>query len=102
MSAVDFEEMRKELIRLYEEFLENPEDEVISKKIIAYELIYGGLSSYNDILKSRPVPIDVERALNGLSTIYQYGLWDDSHKAFSNDRIISAAKSVLEDLKKSE
>ncbi len=99
--AVDFQKMKRELIGLYSKFLENPEDETTNKKIIAYELRYGGLSSYNDILSSQPVPKDIERALYGLSTIYQYGLWEDTHEAYSNKRIISAAKSILEDLKKS-
>jgi len=98
--AIDFQKMKKELIKLYEEFLENPEDETTNKKIIAYELQYGGLQKYNDYLKSRPVPKYIETALSGLSTIYQYGLWEDSNEYFSNEKIVSKAKEILIDLKK--
>lgn len=100
--AVNFQKMRKELIHLYKEFLENPESETANKKVIAYELKFGGLFRYNDVLSSQPVPKDIEKALGGLSTIYQYGLWGDSHEAYSNEKIISVAKAILKELEASE
>jgi hypothetical protein len=99
-NPINFQEIRKELLELYKEFLENPEDKALNKEITLYELKYGGLSSYNDYLKSQPIPKDIEEALNGLSTMYQYGLFEDDHKAFSNDKIISNAKEILEKLSK--
>ncbi|MDO8467850.1 MAG: hypothetical protein Q7S56_02800 [Nanoarchaeota archaeon] len=104
---INFKNMRKELIQLYEEFLKNPSDESIRRKVIKYELDFGGLSLYNDYLKSQPVPKDIENALSGLSTIYQYGWWKDTNKAdahevFSNENLITLAKRILEDLKKSK
>ena len=98
--AINFPKMRKELILLYENFLEKPEDQATNKKIMAYELLYGGLSSYNEILSSQPVPKDIGGALEGLSTIYQYGMWEDTHEAFSNEKIVRHAKKILGELKK--
>jgi len=101
--AVNFQRMRQELIEIYEKFLENPGDESIQKKIIEYDRNFGGLQVYNDYLKSRPVPKDIEVALGGLSMIYQYGLWEDDkeHEAFSDEKIVSEAKKILEELRKS-
>lgn len=99
--AVDFQKMRRELIELYEEFLANPGNETTEKKAIKLDRNFGGLSYYNEILSSQPVPKDVEGALNGLSTIYQYGSWEESHEAFSNDKILLEAKKILEELCKS-
>jgi len=97
--AVDFNNMRKELIWLYEEFLRNPADKSIQKRAIDYDRNFGGLSSYNSYLKSQPVPPDIEIALNGLSAIYQFGTWGKEHD-LSNDKIIYKARKILEDLKK--
>lgn len=102
LKTINFKMMRKNLIKIYEEFLKNPGDYTTYRKVVGYELKYGGLSSYNDILSSQPVPKDIEIALNGLSTIYQYNLWKNTHEAFSNDKIISESKTILENLKKEE
>lgn len=99
--AVDFQKMRRELIELYEEFLANPGDKTTEKKAIKWDRNFGGLSYYNEVLASQPVPKDIERALDGLSAIYQYGLWEDSHEAYSNDKILLEAKKILEELRKS-
>ena len=93
--AVNFQRMRRELIEIYKKFLENPKDEILNKKIIAYELKYGGLSVYNDYLKSQPVPKDIETALGGLSTIYQYGLWEMNTKLFQMKRLLKKPKKFL-------
>ena len=98
--TVDFKKMKKELIELYENFLKTPEDKSIQKKAIKYDRDFGGLQVYNDYLKSQPVPKEIETALGGLSTIYQYGLWEDNHEAFSDEKIVKEAKKILEELKK--
>ncbi len=102
MAPIDFQKMRKELIVLYNKFLEGPENDKTYREIVDYHLEFAGLTAYNERLKSRPVPKDVENALHGLSTIYQYGMWEDSHIAFSNEKIIQSAKKILQDLKKED
>ncbi|MDP3026813.1 MAG: hypothetical protein Q8N63_03830 [Nanoarchaeota archaeon] len=99
--TIDFQKMRKDLIRIYEKFLENPEDKSIKKVAIDYDRNFGGLASYNDYLKSQPVSKNIEMALNWLSAIYQFGVWEKEH-TLSDENIISKAKIVLENLKKSE
>ncbi len=98
--AVDFQRMKQELIGLYERFLENPEDETAYREIVAYELEYGGLQVYNDYLKSQPVPTEIELALGGLSALYQYGMHEDTHEAYSDKKIVETAKRILAELKK--
>ena len=91
--------MRRELIKIYDFFLKNPQDKGVNYLTTKYDAMYGGLTSYNKILVKPPVPKDLEQALNGLSTIYQYGMWGPEHN-FSNENIVRAAKKILEDLKK--
>jgi|SRR3989344_5604152 len=97
--TLDWEKIKKELLKVYEEFLKNPKDKSVYKKAIFYDKNYGGLTSYNDILVKKVVPKDIEKAINGLSTIYQYGMWEKEHEAFSNEKILKKAKKILEDLK---
>jgi hypothetical protein len=98
---VEFNEkkMRKELIDLYEAFLKNPKSKLVRNVAIKYSNLYGGLSAYNDILAQQPIPKDIENALGGLSTIYQYGIWGEYHEAFSDEKIIKDAKKILEELR---
>jgi len=99
---VEFNEkkMRKELIDLYEAFLINPKNKLVRNVAIKYNNLYGGLSAYNEILAKQPIPKDIENALGGLSTIYQYGMWGENHEAFSDEKILKDAKKILEELKK--
>jgi len=92
------EEMREELIQLYENFLKNPEDNFVIKKIISYERKYGGLPIYNDYLKSQPIPQDIEIALNWLSSMNQFNKYKDNHP-LANDKILERAKKILKELK---
>jgi len=97
--TIDFKKMKEELIELYENFLKTPEDKFIQEKAIKYDKCFGGLQAYNDYLKSQPVPQEIEMALRGLSAIYQYGLWEDTHD-LSNGKIICKSKKILKELKK--
>ena len=104
---INFKRMRKELVEIYKRFLKNPVDESTRDDAIKYSREFAGLSVYKDYLKSQPVPKDIEKALGGLTTIYQYGWWkdtnkSDAHEIFSNENIITLAKEILEELKKSE
>ena len=95
---VDEKKMRKELIRIYQKFLNESSREEAINESIAYDRRYGGLASEH---YEKYVSADILDAIGGLSTIYQYGLYDDSHEAFSNEKILSAAKKILEELQKS-
>jgi hypothetical protein len=92
-------EMREELIQLYEDFLKHPEDKFVIQRIISYEKKYGGLSTYNDYLKSKPIPQDIETALNWLSSMSQFNKYEDNHP-LANDKILERAKKILIELKK--
>ena len=96
---LDVQKMREELIKIYEGFLKNPENKKIQHISTKYDEIYGGLASYNEILVKKVVPEDIKMALDGLSTIYQYGSWGPEH-AFSNRKIIKRATEILQSLKK--
>ncbi len=102
MVAVDFQKMRKELIILYERFINNPESEEVKDDLMAYEHTFGGLTAYNDYLKSRPVPKDVVSGLGGLSIIFEYGWFESRDKIYTKEKIFSEAKRILEDLKKED
>ncbi len=96
--VIDFKQIRKDLIELYEEFIENPEDKKLLKEIGEYDFTFGGLSGYNDYLKNPIVPEDVKLALNGLSGIRQYGMWKEGH-GLSNTNLMKRAREDLDRLK---
>ena len=102
MAAINFQKMRKELISLYERFLESSDSEDVKSDFMIYERDFGGLQVYNDYLKSQPVPKDIESGLAGLSTVFQYGWFKDGGGMFSNEEIVVIAKKILEDLKKED
>ena len=98
MNKINFKELKNELIFIYEEFLKNPENKDIQKEAKCYETQFGGLSTYNDYLKSEPIPKNIEKALNWLSALYQYGLWGEKHE-LSDEKIIYESKEILKNLK---
>ncbi len=102
MAPIDFQKMRKELIALYEKFVKDSERNDVKEEFMVYENEFGGLSAYNNYLKSKPIPEDIERALGELSTIYLYGLHEEHKEMPSNEEIIVRAKKVLDDLKKED
>jgi len=99
MTDINFEKMKKEMKSIYEGFLKNPSDKSFQKKAADYERKYGGLSTYDDYFKSKPIPEDIKKALEGLMLIYQYGSYEKNHE-FSDERIISEVRKILENLKK--
>jgi len=96
---IDESRMKRELIIIYKNFLKNPEDSSIHQLAIVYDRHYGGISSYNDIMSKLVISKELEQAINGLSAIYQYGLHNSEHEAFSNEKIIKIAKEILQKLK---
>ncbi len=93
--ALEFneEKIREELLELYEEFLDNPQDERIKGKLISYDRDYGGASHYNSILKKKAISDDVVKGLNALSLAYQYGMGFQK-----NEDILEVVKKVLKEL----
>ncbi len=99
--VIDFKQIRKDLIELYEEFIENPEDKKLLKEIGEYDFTFGGLSGYNDYLKNPIVPEDVVSGLNWLGMIVQYGAWKDDHD-LSKGNLLRKAKEILGRMNKAD
>ena len=95
MTEVNEKKMRKDLAEIYEDFLRNPNDSSVHSRAIAYDRKYGGLSAYSNILVKKPISQDIEKALNGLFKLYQYG-----NGTFDDNETVKLAKKTLEDLKK--
>src|SRR3989344_3248213 len=100
MTEINLSKIRKNLIVLYEAFLKNPTNKKVQYIIREYDKEYGGLPSYENLSVKKIVPNELISAISGLSTIYQYGLWDESHKTFSKTQILETARKILEKLKK--
>jgi len=98
MKKVDFERMRTELIEIYQKFLEAPGSKPLHRRIMDYEKKWSGLSVYDDILKEKPVPEAIRKALEGLSLLYQYGTYPETHD-LSDKNILKRAKAILEKLR---
>ncbi|MCK4647513.1 hypothetical protein KAT24_01120 [Candidatus Pacearchaeota archaeon] len=97
---INEEKLRKELLKIYESFINNPEDKKVLSLAQEYHLRYSGLQTCNEHLVKSVISENTEKAINELSTIYQYGMHDENHPAFSNKKIIESAKKILEELKK--
>jgi len=95
MVAVDVDEnvLKKELKFVIQKFLDSPGNKEVINIASNMDNHYGGLSSRGYV---NPI---LERGLNCLSSIYQYGVHEDDHPAFSNSKIIEYAKEVLAELK---
>jgi len=90
----DEQKMKKELLELYQLFLENPDDENMKDKLIKYDRHYGGLATYNDYFKSHPISEEIKEALGGLVDISLYG------EGFMNkEECVSFAKKIIDELK---
>jgi len=97
--AKEFNEqkMRSELIKLYQEFIKSPKSENVRLNLIQFDRDFGGLATYNDYLKSQPIPKDISKAIGHVSTIFQYGLG-----TYENDWIFKIAKETLNNLEEIE
>ena len=85
--------IRRELIQLYKEFIENPESGDVKQNLIKFDRDFGGLAAYNDYLKSQPIPKDISKAIGHVSTIFQYGFG-----TYEDDWILKIAKETLDSL----
>lgn len=97
--AQEFNEkkMRKDLIKLYREFIEQPESENVKSNLIKFDRDFGGLVSYNDYLKSQPVPKYIQDALGAVADL---GLYGEGFR--SKEECLSFAKETLSKLKEIE
>jgi hypothetical protein len=100
MTEINLPKMKKNLIVLYEAFLKNPDDKKVQYIVKEYDKEYGGLPSYEELSIKKIIPDEIINAINGLSTLYQYGRWDESHEAFSKRKILETAQKILKELKK--
>lgn len=99
MKEFDEIRLRKKLLSIYKSFVNNPENKKILDLARRFHLKYEGLSTLDEHLVKPIVSKNILRALDGLSTIYQYGMWEKEHEAFSNEKILKKARKILEDLK---
>lgn len=100
MTEINFPKMKKNLITLYEAFLKNPNNEKIREIIKEYDKAYGSLPHYNDNSVKKIVPDKILSAINGLSALYQYGMWEENHEVFSDTKILKTAQKILKELKR--
>jgi hypothetical protein len=96
--AIDFQKIKRELIAIYQKFLNDGEKEEAIDEAIKYDRIYGGLVSEHYI---NYIPDYIVKAIERLSDIYQYGM-RPRDKGYSNDELVSLAKKILENLKRSQ
>jgi len=91
------EKMRRDLLFLYERFIENPENEEVRSNLIKFDMDFGGLCAYNDYLKSQPIPEYIQNALGGLIDLGLYG------EGFKNkEECLYFAKEILKELSKTD
>jgi len=99
--ALTFNEkvMRKDLIKLYKDFIEKPEDETVRGNLMQCHLDWGGLVVYNDYLKSQPIPLYIVKALGSLIDMVVYG---QGFRFESKEECISFAKEILRKLEEKD
>lgn len=100
MVTIDFQKMRKELISLYEKFVNDLDNPKIKEEFMIYGSEFGGLTAYNDYLKSPPVPKDIQFALCGIDMVLEYGWFESRDKIYTKEKIFNEVKKILKDLKK--
>jgi len=93
--ALEFDEIkiRKKLLKLYRDFIKDPENEGTISELIKFDRDYGRAGVLNEHLESQPIPSYLVKAIGHVSTIFQYGLG-----TYDNDWILNIAKETLRDL----
>lgn len=89
--------IKEELFSFYYSFLKNPEEE--RKKAVLLQEKYDGLLSYSEHASKKIISSEIKQALEGLSTVEQYGMFEEDHPAFSNKKILEQAKKIKNMLK---
>lgn len=97
-AKIDYQSIKKELHKLYDSFVANPNDEELKTKAITLEKTYSGLIAYADLASKEIIPKNIYEALINVTSIYQYGMFDDNHPAFSKEKIMTKAKEILQKL----
>lgn len=98
MDLKEINKIKKELFLVFSSFIKNPEDEKIKEKAIEIDKKYSGLLSYVEHSSKEIAPEFIINALGAVSLIYEFGLYDDSHEAFSKIKIKEIAKEILKTL----
>jgi len=90
---INEKELRKKLLKIYEAFLKDPEDELVHRNATNYDREYGILEGDDSIADS------TKKAIALLSFLFQYGLHENSSE-ISKEKIFNKAKKISEKLKK--
>lgn len=83
---LDYQNVRNELIEIYEKFIKNPEDRAIKERVKA---IYSYYANADSVLTEQ-----LKIATNFLSNLLQCG-----DAGFSKKEVIDSAKDILKELK---
>jgi hypothetical protein len=94
----DQEKIKRELVALFSLFLENPENITLRKKAELLEKEYTGLISHADHASEEIVPKELLQALSSIGLVAEYGMYEDSHPAFSREKILKKARKHIKEL----
>lgn len=94
-TKINFNELRNELLKIYNAFISNPSDKEVHKLAISLDRKYAGLTDYNAVFASKPVPKAIHDAISGLFKIYQYG-----NGTFDDAQTKKTAKEIINELEK--
>jgi len=99
MENKELERIKKELLFIYSSFLVNPENKDIKEKAKKIDEDYSGLLSYSQHASKEILPKHVLDAIGNISLIYEYGLYDENHPAFSKEKIKKRIEEIIKTLK---
>ena len=88
--------IKEELFSFYSSFIQNPKE--LRKKALSLQEKYDGLLSYSEHAAKELISSELKQALEGLSTVEQYGMFEDNHPAFSNEKILEQANKIKKTL----
>ncbi|HQF83017.1 MAG TPA: hypothetical protein PK255_02350 [Candidatus Pacearchaeota archaeon] len=89
-------ELKKKLLKIYTRFIEDPSDPKNLGRIKELDGKYSSLTAANDYISSQPIPEYIENAVGFLYNIWT-GIFEESE-----EEMISKAKKILEELRKSD
>ena len=87
--------LRKQLLRVYSRFVEDPSDSENLEKIKELDEKYASVAAANDYIASQPIPKEISNATGFLHKIWAY-----SYGA-TREEIVEETKKILKDLGKS-
>ena len=93
------EDIKKELFFIFSSFLDNPKNKEIKEKARKMDEKYSGLLSYSQHASKEVLPKYLLNAIGNISLIYEYGIYDEDHPAFSNEKIKKRIEELMKTLK---